>query len=224
MIETLLQYPWIINILIALFVLIRLRMGLTKGLLLMLFELLSLGIALLFASMLLPVVSSQWMIVNISDANINTEILEAISGLANQIVWFFILFAIGSLLMLLVTPLIKVISKVPIFKPINSFFGAVFSLIGTWIWLFIFSLILMLPWIPSGSTLVNQSWFAPIQTQTLTLFDEEISNDTVQVSKILFTIFTNPDQVSDDERAYVKQWLLKLGLDEAIINQFLEGN
>ncbi|MBS3972024.1 MAG: CvpA family protein [Erysipelotrichia bacterium] len=224
MIETLLQYPWIINILIALFVLIRLRMGLTKGLLLMLFELLSLGIALLFASMLLPVVSSQWMIVNISDANINTEILEAISGLANQIVWFFILFAIGSLLMLLVTPLIKVISKVPIFKPINSFFGAMFSLIGTWIWLFIFSLILMLPWIPSGSTLVNQSWFAPIQTHTLTLFDEETRNDTVQASKILFTILTDPDQVSDDERAYVKQWLLKLGLDEAIINQFLEGN
>lgn len=224
MIETLLQYPWIINILIALFVLIRLRMGLTKGLLLMLFELLSLGIALLFASMLLPVVSSQWMIVNISDANINTEILEAISGLANQIVWFFILFAIGSLLMLLVTPLIKVISKVPIFKPINSFFGAMFSLIGTWIWLFIVSLILMLPWIPSGSTLVNQSWFAPIQTHTLTLFDEETRNDTVQASKILFTILTDPDQVSDDERAYVKQWLLKLGLDEAIINQFLEGN
>jgi uncharacterized membrane protein required for colicin V production len=224
MIETLLQYPWIINILIALFVLIRLRMGLTKGLLLMLFELLSLGIALLFASMLLPVVSSQWMIVNISDANINTEILEAISGLANQIVWFFILFAIGSLLMLLVTPLIKVISKVPIFKPINSFFGAMFSLIGTWIWLFIFSLILMLPWIASGSTLVNQSWFALIQTHTLTLFDEETRNDTVQASKILFTILTDPDQVSDDERAYVKQWLLKLGLDEAIINQFLEGN
>jgi uncharacterized membrane protein required for colicin V production len=54
MIETLLQYPWILNVLIALFVLIRLRMGLSKGLLLMLFELLSLGLALLFASLLLP--------------------------------------------------------------------------------------------------------------------------------------------------------------------------
>jgi uncharacterized membrane protein required for colicin V production len=224
MIETLLQYPWILNILIALFVLIRLRMGLTKGLLLMLFELLSLGIALLFASMLLPYVSSQWMIVNISDANINSAILETISKLANQIVWFFILFAIGSLLMLLLTPMIKVISKIPIFKPINGFFGAVFSLIGTWIWLFIFSLILMLPWIPSGSTLVNQSWFSPIQTHTLTLFEEDTISETFQYSKILFTLFTNPDQVSDDERASIKQWLLQLGLDEAIINQFLEGN
>jgi hypothetical protein len=164
------------------------------------------------------------MIVNINDANINSAILDTISGAANQILWFFILFAIGSLLMLLLTPMIKVISKVPIFKPINSFFGAIFSLIGTWIWLFIFSLILMLPWIPSGSTLVNQSWFAPIQNTTLTLFEDDSVNESFQNSKILFTILTDPDQVSDDERAYVKQWLLKLGLDEAIINQFLEGN
>jgi hypothetical protein len=224
MIETLLQYPWIINVLIALFVLIRLRMGLSKGLLLMLFELLSLGLALLFASILLPVVSSRWMIVNMEDASISPLILETISGAANQILWFFILFAIGSILMLLLTPIIKVISKIPIFKPINGFFGAIFSLVGTWIWLFIFSLILMLPWIPSGSTLVNQSWFSPIQVNTLSLFEEDTVSDTFYSSKILFTLLTDPDQVSGDERVFVKQWLLKLGLDEAIINQFLEGN
>lgn len=222
MIETLLENPWIINALIALFVIIRLRLGLSKGLLLMLFELLSLGLALLFASALLPLVSSQWMIVNIQDASIDSEILKTISGTSNQIVWFFILFAIGSLLMMLLTPLVKAISKIPVFKPINAFFGALFSLVGTWIWLFVISLILLLPWIPSGTTIVNESWLAPIQTTTFSLFEEDTVSDTFAYSKILVTLLTNPEQVNDDERAFVKQWLLELGFDEEIIDQFLE--
>lgn len=222
MIETLLTYPWIINILIGLYILIRLKMGVTKGFLLMLFELLSLGLSLLFAFTLLPVVTSRWTIVSIQDSGLSNAILEAITSGANHILWFFILFAIGSLLMLLLTPLVKTISKVPLLKPINQLLGGLFSLVGTWIWLFVFSLILLLPWIPSGSALVAQSWLAPVQSTTIALFEDESVLTTFENSKILLTFFTTPEHVSEDELVQLKAWLLDLGLEEVLIDQFLE--
>jgi len=222
MLDSLLQNPWMINGLIILFALIRFRVGLSKGFLLQLFELFSLGLALIFAMTLLPWVSVQWMIVKISDASIDSRILETILQSANQILWFFILFAIGSLLMLLFKPIVKVISNIPLLKPINALFGSIFSLIGTWIWLFVFSLVLLLPWITWGPSVVQVSWLSPIQATTLSIFEDERVNESFEASKDLLTYFTSPDRLDDEAKARLKAWLLKLGIDEAIIDEFLE--
>lgn len=222
MIDTVLQNPWVINILIVLFILLRLRSGLKKGFLLQLFELLSLGMALLFATTLLPWASEQWMFIQIQDATVDASLLSFILQSANQIVWFFILFAIGSILMFLLIPIVKVISKIPLFKPINSLFGSFFSLIGSWIWLFVISLLLLLPWVSFGPSLVNASWLSSIQTLTLTWFEDDTIIESFEATKNMFTHFSQPQALDEETKSSLKAWLLQIGMDERVIDDFLE--
>lgn len=222
MFETLLQNPWMINALIVLFILLRFRAGLKKGFLLQLFELLSLGIALLFATTLMPWASEQWMLINIQDATVDASILRSMLQSANQIVWFFILFAIGSILMLLFIPVVKVISKIPLLKPINSLFGSIFSLLGSWIWLFVISLVLLLPWFSFGPSVVNASWLSPIQSMTLTFIEDERVIESFEATKDLLTHFSQPQELDEETKSRLKSWLLQLGIDEAVIDEFLE--
>jgi uncharacterized membrane protein required for colicin V production len=222
MFDTLLQNPWIINVLIVLFILLRFGAGLKKGFLLQLFELLSLGIALLFATTLMPWASERWMLINIQNTSVNVSILNSMLQSANQIVWFFILFAIGSILMLFLIPLVKVISKLPLLKPINSLFGSLFSLLGSWIWLFVISLVLLLPWFSFGPTMVNTTWLSPIQSTTLSLIEDERVIESFEASKDLLTYFSQPQDIDDEAKARLRSWLLQLGIDETIIDEFLE--
>jgi uncharacterized membrane protein required for colicin V production len=222
MFDTLLQNPWMINGLIVLFILLRFREGLKKGFLLQLFELLSLGIALLFATTLMPWASERWMIISFQDATIDVSIIESMLQGANQIVWFFILFAIGSILMLLFIPLVKVISNIPLLKPINALFGSLFSFVGSWIWLFVISLVLLLPWFSFGPSVVNSTWLSPIQSLTLTLIEDERVKESFEASKDLFTYISQPQELDEESKTRLKSWLLQLGIDEAIIDEFLE--
>lgn len=224
MFDTLLQNPWMINGLIVLFILLRFRSGLKKGFLLQLFELLSLGIALLFATTLMPWAAERWMIINIQDATVDAAILNSMLQSANQIVWFFILFGIGAILMILLVPLVKVISNIPLLKPINALFGSVFSFLGSWIWLFVISLVLLLPWFSFGPEVVNSSWLSPIQTMTLTFIEDDRVIESFEASKDLLTYFSQPTELDEETKARIKTWLLQLGIDEAIIDEFLEGN
>lgn len=222
MIDRVLQNPWVINILIVLFILLRFRSGLKKGFLLQLFELLSLGMALLFATTFMPWASEQWMLIQIQDATVDASLLSFILQSANQIVWFFILFAIGSILMVFLNPIVKVISKIPLFKPINALFGSLFSLIGSWIWLFVISLLLLLPWFSFGPSLVNASWLSTIQTFTLTWVEDERVVESFEATKNIFIHFSQPQALDEETKSRLKAWLLQVGMDERVIDEFLE--
>lgn len=222
MFDILMEHLWIVNILIIVFVLIGINRGKKKGLLLMLFECLSLGIALLLAITLLPLVANTWTIVTITDANIHETILATLTKYANYVAWFLILFAVGSLLTLLVRPLIGAISKIPLFKPINQFFGALFACIGAWIWLFVLSLLLYIPWIPQGSVIVSRTWLAPIQSNTIALFNHESVMQSFENATQLLTLFTAPNTLDTTQREQLRAWLLTLNIEASIIDHFLE--
>lgn len=222
MFEMLVANPWVINLLIIGFVLIGIKRGKSKGFLLMLFEFASLGIALFLAITVLPFVADTWTIVTIRDANIHDAILTPLTQYANTIVWFLILFALSTLLTLLFRPVIAFLSKVPLFKPINQFLGVLFSFLGTWIWLFVISLLLYIPWIPQGPALVASSWLSPIQSKTLALFNQEQIMDTFDNATQLLTHLASPQLLDATQREQLRAWLLELNIEASIIDHFLE--
>ena len=211
---------WITPILIV-WLILSLWIGYIRGLLLQLYNLLALFAAVLFAWVLSEPFAKVFTIFKPDVGAFNqTAIEELILTRINSALWFVILFIGISLLIMLVRPLIKAIGKIPGLKTINSFFGAVFALIGYYISVLILILLLSTPLITNGQTVVDESGLFYVKQYSSVFFDYASVRfeENAAIQKLI-----SGENLSVSDSTSIRDWLLSQGISETDIIKFLEG-
>lgn len=211
---------WVTPVLIIWLVL-SLWIGYKRGFLLQLYNLLALFAAVLFAWILSEPFAKVFMIFKPDVGAFNqTAIEELIQIRINSALWFVILFIAISLLIMLGRPLIKAIGKIPGLKTINSFFGAVFALIGFYITVLILILLLSTPLITNGQTVVEESGLSVVKQYSSVFFD--YASDRFEENAAIQKMISG-ETLTGADSASIRDWLLSQGISETDIIQFLEG-
>lgn len=211
---------WVTPVLIIWLVL-SLWIGYKRGFLLQLYNLLALFAAVLFAWILSEPFAKVFTIFKPDVGAFNqTAIEELIQIRINSALWFVILFIAISLLIMLGRPLIKAIGKIPGLKTINSFFGAVFALIGFYITVLILILLLSTPLITNGQTVVEESGLSVVKQYSSVFFD--YASDRFEENAAIQKMISG-ETLTGADSASIRDWLLSQGISETDIIQFLEG-
>jgi len=218
-----LQPSWIVWITPILMVWLGLTIfiGYKRGFLIQLYNLLALFAAVLFAWTLSEPFAKVFTIFKPDFDFFNqTAIEELVLIRVNSAIWFVILYIGISLLIMLGRPLIKAIGKIPGLKTINSFFGAVFSVIGWYVTVLILILLLSTPLITNGQQVIEESGLKYIKEYSSLFFD--YANDRIAENAAIQRILSG-ESLSLSEGASIRDWLLSQGISEADIIKFLEG-
>ncbi|MBV1709895.1 MAG: CvpA family protein [Erysipelothrix sp.] len=218
-----LQPSWIVWITPILMVWLGLTVfiGYKRGFLIQLYNLLALFAAVLFAWTLSEPFAKVFTIFKPDFDFFNqTAIEELVLIRVNSAIWFVILYIGISLLIMLGRPLIKAIGKIPGLKTINSFFGAVFSVIGWYVTVLILILLLSTPLITNGQQVIEESGLKYIKEYSSLFFD--YANDRIAENAAIQRILSG-ESLSLSEGASIRDWLLSQGISEADIIKFLEG-
>lgn len=218
-----LQTSWIVWITPILMVWLGLTIfiGYKRGFLIQLYNLLALFAAVLFAWTLSEPFAKVFTIFKPDFDFFNqTAIEELVLIRVNSAIWFVILYIGISLLIMLGRPLIKAIGKIPGLKTINSFFGAVFSVIGWYVTVLILILLLSTPLITNGQQVIEESGLKYIKEYSSLFFD--YANDRIAENAAIQRILSG-ESLSLSEGASIRDWLLSQGISEADIIKFLEG-
>ena len=218
-----LQPSWIVWITPILMVWLGLTIfiGYKRGFLIQLYNLLALFAAVLFAWTLSEPFAKVFTIFKPDFDFFNqTAIEELVLIRVNSAIWFVILYIGISLLIMLGRPLIKAIGKIPGLKTINSFFGAVFSVIGWYVTVLILILLLSTPLITNGQQVIEESGLKYIKEYSSLFFD--YANDRIAENAAIQRILSG-ESLSLSEGTSIRDWLLSQGISEADIIKFLEG-
>lgn len=211
---------WITPVLLVWFAL-SLWIGYMRGFLIQLYNLLALFAAVLFAWILSEPFAKVFMIFKPDFDFFNqTAIKDLILTRINSAVWFVILFIAISILIMLGRPLVKAVGKIPGFKTINSFFGAVFALIGYYITVLILILLLTTPLITNGQTVIEESGLKYVKQYSTVFFD--YANQRIDENAAIQKLISGESLTSSDSSS-IRDWLLSQGISEADIIKFLEG-
>ncbi|MDP2813694.1 MAG: CvpA family protein [Erysipelotrichaceae bacterium] len=211
---------WVTPVLIIWLVL-SLWIGYKRGFLLQLYNLLALFAAVLFAWILSEPFAKVFTIFKPDVGAFNqTAIEEIIQIRINSALWFVILFIAISLLIMLGRPLIKAIGKIPGLKTINSFFGAVFALLGCYITVLILILLLSTPLITNGQTVFEESGLSVVKQYSSVFFD--YASDRFEENAAIQKMISG-ETLTGADSASIRDWLLSQGISETDIIQFLEG-
>ncbi|MDP3305042.1 MAG: CvpA family protein [Erysipelotrichaceae bacterium] len=211
---------WVTPVLIIWLVL-SLWIGYKRGFLLQLYNLLALFAAVLFSWILSEPFAKVFTIFKPDVGAFNqTAIEEIIQIRINSALWFVILFIAISLLIMLGRPLIKAIGKIPGLKTINSFFGAVFALLGCYITVLILILLLSTPLITNGQTVVEESGLSVVKQYSSVFFD--YASDRFEENAAIQKMISG-ETLTGADSASIRDWLLSQGISETDIIQFLEG-
>lgn len=168
------------DIALIIFLLIGLFIGFKRGLLLSLIELLGLIVALWLSFVFAPQVAERIPLMRASEIIAQFPLIGALLlQQINTILWFFILFAAISLLLVLIKPMFKAVNKIPVVGGINQFLGALLGGLKTLFLVWLLSLLLYTPLFSNGSQLVEESYLRfyrdlPIQMPIQTEFDYDI--------------------------------------------------
>lgn len=211
---------WITPVLLI-WLLLALWIGYMRGFLIQLYNLLALFAAVLFAWILSEPFGKVFMIFKPDFDFFNqTAIKDLILTRINSAVWFVILFIAISVLIMLGRPLVKAVGKIPGLKTINSFFGAVFALIGYYITVLILILLLTTPLITNGQTVIEESGLKYIKQYSTVFFD--YANQRIEENGAIQKLISG-ESLTDSDSTSIKDWLLSQGISEADIIKFLEG-
>ncbi len=211
---------WITPVLLI-WLILALWIGYMRGFLIQLYNLLAMFAAVLFAWILSEPFAKVFMIFKPDFDFFNqTAIKELILTRINSAVWFVILFIAISILIMLGRPLVKAVGKIPGFKTINSFFGAVFALIGYYITVLILILLLTTPLITNGQTVIEESGLKYVKQYSTVFFD--YANQRIEENAAIQKLISG-ESLSASDSLSIKDWLLSQGISEADIIKFLEG-
>jgi uncharacterized membrane protein required for colicin V production len=217
------ETSWIIWItpILMIWLALTVFIGYKRGFLIQLYNLLALFAAVLFAWILSEPFAKVFTIFKPDFDFFNqTAIEELVLTRVNSAIWFVILYIGISLLIMLGRPLIKAVGKIPGLKSINSFFGAVFSVIGWYVTVLILILLLSTPLIANGQQVVDESGLKYIKDYSSLFFD--YANDRIAENAAIQRILSG-ESLSLSDSASIRDWLLSQGISEADIIKFLEG-
>lgn len=199
----------VIDILVIAFIGFTIVNGIRKGFVLQMIDLFSLIVAIVVAFLFAPTMGAAFSIVGLgSDAGL-IDLLT--NQLVNIGVWFVIIVIAVKLVLLLVRPIFKFVTKLPLVSSVNKILGGVFGLVISFMWVLVLTTFLLTPMISNGKDVVNGTILKPLDEITevaSTYFKNELAKSTFIQNWII-------DLQKEDEsvQADILDWLINNKFD-----------
>lgn len=209
-----------LNAIWALFLVFVLYRGYKRGMLLQVVGLIGTFVSLIIAWLFSDVFVNVYTFINYNKTGIS-KFDMFVSDNANQMIWFIIIFVVIRLLMLVLTPIASMISKIPLIKQVNSILGALFSIVIYFVYMGLLILFLTLPLITNGNEIIKNTLLKPIQSAMVpvTSFLEETVEKNTAIQSLL-----NNRGLSTSQKQTMINMLEDNGFTQSEIKEFLEKN
>lgn len=209
-----------LNAIWALFLVFVLYRGYKRGMLLQVVGLIGTFVSLIIAWLFSDVFVNVYTFINYNKTGIS-KFDMFVSDNANQMIWFLIIFVVIRLLMLVLTPIASMISKIPLIKQVNSILGALFSIVIYFVYMGLLILFLTLPVITNGNEIIENTLLKPIQSAMVpvTSFLEETVEKNTAIQSLL-----NNRGLSTSQKQTMINMLEDNGFTQSEIKEFLEKN
>ncbi|CAM3611672.1 CvpA family protein [Erysipelothrix urinaevulpis] len=208
-----------INGALIIWFLIVVARGYTRGLLLMIVDVVGTFVALFAAWVFAPVFVRIYQFVKPVGSGLVT-IDQMVTQQINRMIWFLLLFIIAKLLLLLVTPLASVISKIPLVKQVNSAVGGIFSVVYFSFQVLLLIYFLSFPVVKNGQDIINKTWLSKVVELSEPVL--EVVNKTLTQNEAIQSL-VNHQSLTDQQQEELALWLQKKGFNEIEIKEFLNN-
>lgn len=160
------NYFFIIDILIVIIFVLCMAISYRNGVIYELVSLLLIFISLFLSFLFSPILAKRYYLIKPDLSAFPTLNPVAILNGINVVVWFIVLVVVFSLLILLLKPLFKKLTKVPVVGWVNKLFGIIIGFIKGLFVCFILSYFLTFPIIKNGKDVKNGSFIKYSDTIT----------------------------------------------------------
>lgn len=215
-------YEFIIylNAVLVLFLVFVIYRGYKKGMLLQLVGLISTFVSMIIAWIFSDVFMNVFHFVTYNTTGI-FSLDNFVTENANRLIWFVVLFVVIRLLMMVLTPIASLISKLPLIKQVNSAFGAVFSLITYLIYIVLIVLFLSTPIIKNGNQIIENTFLRTVDKYVISNLG--FLEDKLEENEALQSLVSNRGLSVTQKQAMVDM-LSEQGFSNAEIKEFLQKN
>ena len=209
-----------INILIIVFLLFFIIMGFQKGLLYQMFSLLATATALFLSWFFAPVMAATFEVYPALWCPFsNTPVAEIFYTKMNTLSWHAILFVVCSLVFMLLKPLAKAITYVPIVNSVNRVLGTIVGVIPGILILVLTTYFLATPLVSNGKDIIEKTMFKQISiisTNIVGLLDEPF-----KVEKAIQKLTNDPLSLTSEDVQLLWKWMITEKVDQETADQFL---
>ncbi len=214
------EYIVYLNAVLVVFLIFMIFRGYKKGMLLQVVGLVSTFVSLVIAWIFADVFVGVYRFVSYDGTSI-TKVDTFLSGEANKLIWFLILFILIRILMMVLTPIAALISKLPLIKQVNSVLGGLFSVVSFFIYTILIVYFLTLPIVKNGQTIIDNTFLEPIQSTVVPVLS--FVDDVVEDNLALQSLIDNRG-LSLEQKQSLIDLLSDNGFSQAEIREFLEHN
>jgi uncharacterized membrane protein required for colicin V production len=150
-----------------------------------------------------------------------TEMGTLIYAKLNSILWFIVILVICLILLIIIRPLFKAITEIPVMKQVNGTLGALFALLPMFFYMLIVIYLLNTPLVTNGKDIINGSYLRYVQMSGEKLIAGISSSfgENVAVQKML----SDPLSLTNEDLDSIISWLQRSQLSSEQIRDFLTG-
>lgn len=132
------------------------------------------------------------------------------NGFLNQIIWFILLFFAFRIVVFVLERLAKGIQKIPGLHFVSSFFGSIFGILESFVWMVIFTILLTTPLFKNSDYIVEHSLLKQVNQVTSLVGDEYLAP--MISSEGFSNLGKDFDSLSQQQRKAVEKWLEDNGI------------
>lgn len=177
------MFTWI-NIVCLLFLLICILIGVKRGFLLQLVNLIGMITSFVLAWIFAPVLADKIRLFPSSMIDFGYDFInDLIYPYVNQIAWFLIIVILIKIVIMVLKPIIKMLQKLPLLKQCNELFGGIIGGFNGLLWIMVVSMVLRLPFFTNGSQVIDET-FIRIPSLIIDLSMEKMPVDFQQAKEI----------------------------------------
>lgn len=154
---------------------------------------------------LAPVLANRMLLLQLNDLDNPLIDFTNIKILVNTIVWFFVVMLILNIIVLLIKPLFKTFTYIPVIGWLNRLLGILFGFLNATVIVILISCLLNTPLFKNGKEVIDGTFFSYVKNETNEL--TKFAIDTLDIEQIKLEeldIENYRDELSD--------WLDKIGI------------
>lgn len=214
------EYIPYVNTIILAVLLVLMVVGFVRGFLMSLIDLLGTFVILLVAYFVSPLLASTFTIAPHITFDVGVEVLNTIIiDRINQLFWFVVVFVVGSLVILFIKPVVKVVEKLPVIKQLNSLLGLVLGFVKGYIIALIAIFVLSTPLINNGRIVIENSWLGGIEESSGLVL--QLLENPKEINEALQNVM-NGNIISEEDKLALEEWLVSTITDAESLEKILE--
>lgn len=205
---------------IVLFILV-LFLGYKSGLLMQLYSVLNLFIKLILAWLFAPILASFLAFYTPDLGVLNESALDVlVTENINTIIWFILIYLALTLVFLILVPILKGAGKLPVLKPINQLFGALFGAVKFYVYGVVMVFVLTTAIFSNGQQAIDESWLAHVQESSPIVFDA--LGNWVKTNPAINALIAD-EALSDEDISALELWLEEKDINQEAIDEIMES-